>query len=89
MWAAAENSCITWICHHQVDLQAELYQGAVDTLHEGVDAASIGKKVILPASFTSGPQFMQKNLQNILHSYRDLEDWIYSLQLWQIHNGER
>ena len=55
MWAAAENSRITWIHHHQADLQAELYQGAVDALHKGVDAASIRKKVILPASFTSGP----------------------------------
>ncbi len=66
IWAAAENSHLTWIRFHQTDLRAKLYQGAVDALHEGVDAASIGKKIVLPASFTSGPCFMQKNLENAL-----------------------
>jgi hypothetical protein len=43
-----------------------MYSGVVDALHEGANANSIGKKVVLPASFTSGPRFMQKNLQNAL-----------------------
>jgi hypothetical protein len=43
-----------------------LYSGVVDALHEGANINSIGKKVVLPASFTSGPRFMQKNLQNAL-----------------------
>jgi hypothetical protein len=55
-----------WIREHQKELRAELYSGVVDALHEGANANSIGKKVILPASFMSGPRFMQKNLQNVL-----------------------
>ena len=66
LWAAAKHSCLTWVWEHQKQLRTELYHGVVDALHEGVDLASIGKKVVLPASFTSGPRFMQRNLQNAL-----------------------
>jgi hypothetical protein len=66
LWAAAEHCRLSWIRTHQKDLRAELYNGVVDALHEGVDALSIGKKIVLPASFTSGPRFMQRNLQNVL-----------------------
>ncbi len=38
----------------------------MDALHEGLDLSSVGCKVILPASFTSSPQFMHKNLQDAL-----------------------
>ena len=66
LWAAAEHSRLTWVREHQKQLRSELYNGVVDALHEGIDLASIGKKVVLPASFTSGPRFMQRNLQNAL-----------------------
>jgi Helitron helicase-like domain at N-terminus len=66
LWAAAENSRLKWMREHQKDLRADLYNGVVDALHEGIDMASVGKKIILPASFTSGPHFMQHNLQNAL-----------------------
>ena len=66
LWAAAEHSRLIWVRDNQKKLRAELYNGVVDALHEGVDLASIGKKVVLPASFTSGPRFMQRNLQNAL-----------------------
>jgi hypothetical protein len=66
LWAAAEHSRITWIRENQKKLRAELYTGVVDALHEGIDLASVGKKVILPASVTSSPRFMQRNLQNAL-----------------------
>ena len=61
-----ENSRLTWIRQHQKDLRADLYSGVMDALHEGVDLSSVGKKVIIPTSFTSGPRFMQRNLQNAL-----------------------
>ena len=66
LWAAAKHCHLTWVHDHQKQLCVELYNGVVDALHEGADLASIGKKVILPASFTSGPHFMQQNLQNAL-----------------------
>jgi hypothetical protein len=66
LWAAAEHCRLSWIWNHQKKLRAELYNGVIDALHEGIDALSIGKKFVLPASFTSRPRFMQQNLQNTL-----------------------
>ena len=63
---AAEHSCLTWVHKHQKQLFTELYNGVIDALHEGIDLAFVGKKVVLPASFTSEPCFMQHNLQNTL-----------------------
>ena len=66
MWLAAEHSRLRWIRDHQADLRADLYTGVIDALHEGLQPSAIGRKVILPSSFTSGPRFMQKNLQHAL-----------------------
>ena len=59
LWAAAEHSHLMWVRDNQKWLHTDLYNGVVDALHEGIDLALIGKKVILPTSFTSGPRFMQ------------------------------
>lgn len=66
MWAASEHSRLEWIRYHQETIRADLYSGVVDALREGLDLSSVGRKVILPSSFTSGPRFMQKNLQDAL-----------------------
>ena len=65
-WAAAEHSRLEWIRHNQHTIRAELYCGIVDTLREGLDLSAVGRKVILPSSFTSGPRFIQKCLQDAL-----------------------
>ena len=66
MWAAAEHSRLSWIQHNQDTLRADLYKGVIDALQEGLDVTSIGRKVILPATFTSGPHFMHKKMQDAL-----------------------
>ena len=66
MWAAAEHSRLEWVRNHQDTIRAELYSGLVDALREGQDLSSIGRKVVLPSSFTSGPRFMQRKLQDAL-----------------------
>ena len=66
MWLATEHSWLRWIRDHQASLRADLYTGVIDALHEGLHPSAIGRKVILPSSFTSGPRFMQKNLQHAL-----------------------
>jgi hypothetical protein len=65
-WAAAEHSCLEWIRHNQHTIRAELYCGIVDALCKGLDLSTVGRKVILPSSFTSGPRFIQKCLQDTL-----------------------
>ena len=66
MWAAAEHSRLEWIRHNQKTLRADLYSGVVDALQEGLDPSAVGRKVILPASFTSGPRSTHQNLQDAL-----------------------
>lgn len=48
-------------------LGSELYQGVVDALHRGdKDAYEIGKRIILPASFTAGPRYLLQNYQDAM-----------------------
>jgi hypothetical protein len=65
-WAAAKHSHLEWIRHNQHTIRAKLYCGIVDALREGLDLSMVGWKVILPSSFTSGPRFIQKCLQDAL-----------------------
>ena len=65
-WAAAEHSRLDWIRNNQETIRAKLYCGLVDALREGLDLSSVGRKVILPSSFTSGPRSVQHNLQDAL-----------------------
>jgi len=65
-WAAIEHCRLTWVRDHQRQIRAELYSGLMDAVHEGVDASSIGRRVVLPSSITSSPRYMQKNLQDAL-----------------------
>lgn len=65
-WAASEHSRLEWFRHNQHVIRADLYSGVVDALREGLDLSSVGRKVILPSSFTSGPRFIQKCLQDAL-----------------------
>ena len=65
-WAASEHSCLEWFRHNQHVIHADLYCGVVDALREGLDLSSVGHKVILPSSFTLGPRFIQKCLQDAL-----------------------
>ena len=57
-WLAAEHCHLRWIRDHQADLRAELYTGLIDALNEGLHASAVGRKVVLPSSFTSSPCFM-------------------------------
>ena len=65
-WAASEHSRLEWFRHNQHTIRAHLYSGVVDALREGLDLSCVGRKVILPSSFTSGPRFIQKCLQDAL-----------------------
>ena len=65
-WAASEHSRLEWFRHNQHVIHADLYCGVVDALREGLDLSSVGRKVILPSSFTLGPRFIQKCLQDTL-----------------------
>jgi len=51
--------------NHQGRLRTELYSGNQDTLNAGdINAQSIGRRYILPSSFTGGPCYMMWHYQD-------------------------
>lgn len=66
-WAASEQNRLRWIQSNQATLRADLYHQAIDAFtRDDVDPAEIGRKVILPASFTGSPHNMMESCQNSL-----------------------
>ena len=51
----------------QDEFRCEFFQGVQDVVSRGdTDASTIGKRVILPSSFTGGPRYMYKHYQDAL-----------------------
>ncbi|MCO5570445.1 hypothetical protein L7F22_024167 [Adiantum nelumboides] len=57
-YCTIQDCRLSWIRNHQHTLRAELYAGLIDTAHsnEGdVLGQSVGRRIVLPSSFTGGP----------------------------------
>nr|CAD1842606.1 unnamed protein product [Ananas comosus var. bracteatus] len=55
-FSCIEEDRLDYIRRNQADLRSEIYKGIKDDVIAGdVDSNAIGKKIILPASFTAGP----------------------------------
>ena len=54
--------------HHQQDiLRTDEYQGLTDAFHAGeMDSSNLGRRVILPSSFTGGPRYMSQLYQDAM-----------------------
>jgi hypothetical protein len=67
-----------WIRRNQSALRIELYSGLRDAIMRGdTNPASIGKRIVLPSSFTGSPRYMIENYQDAMTirrwtSYPDL-----------------
>ena len=58
---------LRWIQKKQDYLRAEIYSGLKDTVLRGdTTRASIGKRIVLPSSFTGGPRYMIQNYQDAM-----------------------
>jgi hypothetical protein len=58
-YAAIEQSRLNYLRRNKKKLRADLYQGLQDALEAGdTDTTTLGKRIVLPSSFTSGPRFM-------------------------------
>ena len=69
MYTKIEFDRLQYIRHNQTRLHAELYQGladAIQTADENIDGLQIGKKVILPSSFTAGPRYQHQLYQDAM-----------------------
>ena len=57
-----ESQRLLWYRSHQKTLRVDLYQGLSDTLSRGErNAAVLGRRIILPSSFTGGARYMMQN----------------------------
>ncbi|CAN7044623.1 unnamed protein product [Brassica rapa subsp. trilocularis] len=53
--------------HQRLPYEADLYNNVCDAVESGdADAKQIGKKVILPSSFTGGPRYMAEKYQDAM-----------------------
>jgi hypothetical protein len=66
-YAKIETSRLDFLRNNQATIRAELYQGVVDAVQDGVqDMSNLGKKIILPASFDGSPRDMSAKYQDAM-----------------------
>lgn len=64
-FAACETTALNWLREHQKNIRADVYSGLTDTLiREDINAGDIGRRVILPATFTGSDRYMQQLFQD-------------------------
>ncbi|KAL0381183.1 UNVERIFIED_CONTAM: hypothetical protein Sangu_0182600 [Sesamum angustifolium] len=62
-----EAQKLRWIRFHQNDIRAELYEGLQDCLNAGENnAGNVGRRIILPSSFTGSPRDMYQRYQDAM-----------------------
>ncbi|KAL8161840.1 hypothetical protein V2J09_013329 [Rumex salicifolius] len=62
-----EDQRLTWIRYHQDELRADVYINIVDAVNNGdTDAKSIGKRIVLPATYTRSPRYLMQNYQDAM-----------------------
>ena len=60
-----DQNKLSWIRTHQSNLRADLYNGLADSLlAQDFDAQEVGRRIILPSSYTGGDRFMQQLYQD-------------------------
>jgi hypothetical protein len=59
-WAKEEQSRLKWLQNNQDTIRADLYQNVVQLSQAATatPASQVGRRVVLPSSFTGGPRFM-------------------------------
>ncbi|KAI9082466.1 hypothetical protein K1719_035609 [Acacia pycnantha] len=62
-----EAQRLLWVRTHQKELRADMYRGLSDALISGErNASNIGKRIILPSSFTGGARYMIQAYQDAM-----------------------
>ena len=67
MYVKVETERLKFLRLNQKTLRAENYSDLTDALYrDDAKPANIGQKVILPSSFTGGPQYMHQRIQDAM-----------------------
>ncbi|KAG8371620.1 hypothetical protein BUALT_Bualt13G0107200 [Buddleja alternifolia] len=62
-----EESNLRWVRNNKKKLRSELYKGLRDVVVQGdTMPGSVGKRFVLPSSFTGGPKYMVQNYQDAM-----------------------
>ncbi|KAG2203527.1 hypothetical protein INT46_011432 [Mucor plumbeus] len=74
MYAKMEQSRLSFIYFNQKQLRAEMYKGLYDAVnsndYENTSSLGVGKKVILPSTFSGGPRYMAQNYYDAMNIVR-------------------
>ncbi|XP_074342481.1 uncharacterized protein LOC141680051 [Apium graveolens] len=66
-WTCIEHTRLGWVLKNQSILRSNLYNNIVDSVNKGdTDATTVGKRIVLPSSFTCSPCYMQQNYQDCM-----------------------
>ena len=66
-FATVEETRLRYIRDHQTQMRTDMLKNIRDVMGKGdTNGSSIGKRVILPASFTTGPRYLFQNYQDIM-----------------------
>lgn len=72
-YTAIEESRLLWIRSNQRELRADLYKNVTDAIVRGDTKSDwVGKRIILPPSFTGSPRYMMQNYQDAMAICRSL-----------------
>ena len=67
MYVKIETARLDYFRHNQKVIRAELYRGIIDSIEIGeTRGAEVGKRIILPATFTGGPRDMRKRYMDAM-----------------------
>lgn len=66
-YSMIESQRLQWVRGHQTEIRADMYKGLSDALLRGDrDPSMVGKRIVLPSSFTGGSRYMQQNYQDAM-----------------------
>lgn len=67
----ADKNKLDWLRRHQSQLGAELYNGLADAIvADDVDTTTLGRRFVLPSSYSSGARNMQQQFQDSMFIVR-------------------
>lgn len=66
-YSMIEAQRLQWVRNHQTEIRADMYKGLSDALLRGDrNPSMVGKRIVLPSTFTGGSRYMQQNYQDAM-----------------------